>query len=293
MEERRRVPRPPASKGAKLIIAGVDSAIDCLVHDLSESGACLQVARPANLPPVFDLQVEGEGSPRACRMAWQCEDRIGVAFRRKLGRLGRSEGNGSPLLHRIGWRRRSSNRAASEWARGQLQALQCALDEIAVGVVLLDSELRAQFVNRAFRKMWQLTDEKAEAKPAFIALMYHGRDIGAYEVPKKDFPAYLAERVAAVKAGDTTPRDLRLADGRMVRFQCAVLPNGGRMLSYTPLPDGGQVIGPVAATVDGQTGVTNRRQFIALAEAEFERQPSPGSPRSATKTGVAPMYSVG
>ena len=38
--------------------------------------------------------------------------------------------------------------------RGQMLALRAALDEIAVGVVLLDHDLRSQFINRAFRRMW-------------------------------------------------------------------------------------------------------------------------------------------
>ena len=116
-------------------------------------------------------------------------------------------------------------------------ALRTALDKVSFGVVLLDNELRAQFINRAFRAMWRLPDAKADSKPAFVALMYHGRDTRAYEVPVTGIDAYIAERVALIKAGDPTPRDLQLANGEMVRLQCAILPGGGRMLSYTYVTD--------------------------------------------------------
>jgi PAS domain-containing protein len=33
------------------------------------------------------------------------------------------------------------------------------------------------------------------------------------------------------------PRDLRLTSGEVLRLQCAILPNGGRMLSYTYVTD--------------------------------------------------------
>ena len=125
----------------------------------------------------------------------------------------------------------------SDVMRGHMLALRAALDEVRFGVVLLDHELRAQFINRAFRKMWRLPDPKADSKPPFVALMYHGRDTRAYDVPAADVDAYVAERVEHVKIGDPTPRDLRLSSGEVLRLQCAVLPNGGRMLSYTYVTD--------------------------------------------------------
>src|SRR4029079_9387927 len=93
--------------------------------------------------------------------------------------------------------------------------------------------MRSQFINRAFRRMWTLPDAVADRNPAFVALMYHGRDTKAYEIDAKTIDAYGAARVRLVRAGDTTPLDLRRTNGEVVRMQCANLPNGGRMISYT------------------------------------------------------------
>ena len=100
--------------------------------------------------------------------------------------------------------------ALSDGVRSELLQLRAALDEVSFGVVLLDHELRAQFINKAFRKMWKLPDEKADSKPAYVALLYHGRDTRAYEIPTSDVNAYVAERVAFVKSGNPKPVDLRL-----------------------------------------------------------------------------------
>jgi hypothetical protein len=132
---------------------------------------------------------------------------------------------------------------------------------------VLDAELRAQFISRAFRKMWRLPDAKADSKPAFVALMYHGRDTRAYDVPESKLDAYVARRaptspvqgecparalysvaalaarfarqrgVAYVKSGNPAPIHVRLASGDVIRFQCTVLPGGGRMLTYTDVSD--------------------------------------------------------
>jgi PAS domain-containing protein len=115
--------------------------------------------------------------------------------------------------------------------------LSAALDQVDIGIVLLDSDTRAEFINRAFRDYFSLSDEQADSKPPFIALMYHGRDTGAYELPEDELSIFIARRTEMMRAGDSTPININLADGQVLRFSCTALPDGGRMLSYTPVTD--------------------------------------------------------
>jgi len=96
---------------------------------------------------------------------------------------------------------------------------------------------RAEFINRAFRDYFSLPDAKADSKPPFIALMYHGRDTGAYELPEAELSAFIARRTEMMRSGDSTPINIKLADGKVLRFSCTALSDGGRMLSYTPVTD--------------------------------------------------------
>ncbi len=118
-----------------------------------------------------------------------------------------------------------------------MERLSAALDQVDIGIVLLDSDTRAEFINRAFRHYFALPDDKADSKPPFIALMYHGRDTGAYELPPEELDAFIAQRTAMIRAGDSTPINIRLAKKQVLRFSCTALPDGGRMLSYTPVTD--------------------------------------------------------
>lgn len=163
-------------------------------------------------------------------------------------------------------RRERETRLMVEMANRRLITLQAALDESSQGIVLLNHELRAQFINRAFRKMWNLPDEVADRQPPFVALMYHGRDTRAYAVPDERLDAYVADRVRRIRAGDLDPFDIRLSNGTIYRLECDVLPAGGRMLSYTPVTDLVQ-----RASVDSMTGLFNRRHFLELAEGEWSR----------------------
>ena len=115
--------------------------------------------------------------------------------------------------------------------------LSAALDQVDIGIVLLDSDTRAEFINRAFRDYFALSDEQADSKPPFIALMYHGRDTGAWQLPEDELSAFIAKRTEMIRTGDSTPININLADGQVLRFICTALPDGGRMLSYTPVTD--------------------------------------------------------
>lgn len=115
--------------------------------------------------------------------------------------------------------------------------LSAALDQVDIGIVLLDADTRAEFINRAFRYYFSLSDEQADAKPPFIALMYHGRDTGAWELPEDELSRFIAKRTEMIRSGDSTPININLADGQVLRFSCTALPDGGRMLSYAPITD--------------------------------------------------------
>jgi len=117
------------------------------------------------------------------------------------------------------------------------ERLRAALDQVDIGIVLLDADTRAEFINRAFRHYFSLPDEKADSRPPFIALMYHGRDTGAFELPEDELGHFIAGRTEMMRSGDSTPININLRDGQVLRFSCTALPDGGRMLSYTPVTD--------------------------------------------------------
>jgi PAS domain-containing protein len=127
--------------------------------------------------------------------------------------------------------------AAQQAQHAMSARLAAALDEVDIGIVLLGADTRAEFINRAFRDYFALPDEVAESQPPFIALMYHGRDTGAYELPEDQLGHFIAARTEMMRAGDSSPINLNLANGEVLRFSCTVLPDGGRMLSYTPVTD--------------------------------------------------------
>jgi len=261
VDERRESHRARMWRGGKILFNNRRSVLDCTIRNLSPGGACLQVESLVGVPATFDLLIDGEHAPRPCRLVWQSDHRAGVEF--ALAQSHTPEGGDARDAHL------QSAPRAGDLIRNELLGLRAALDEAKFGVVLLDAELRAQFINRAFRRMWRLPDSKADSRPAFVALMYHGRDTRAYEIPESELDAYVAERVVEVKAGNPPPRDIRLASGEVLRFQCTALPSGGRVLSYTSVTD---IVRHSDELEVLRAALDNVEEGIILLDAQFYAQ---------------------
>jgi hypothetical protein len=76
--EKRLAPRYKVLKAATIAFGG--NGVDCTVRNLSSSGAAIEIANPAGLPPSFMLVIEADQFIRRCRPVWRGDKRIGVSF---------------------------------------------------------------------------------------------------------------------------------------------------------------------------------------------------------------------
>jgi len=78
-QEHRNAARNRVLKGARIVFKGHAATMDCVVRNLSDRGACLNVGSPIGIPDSFDLMLD-DASVRHCRVAWRKATQIGVAF---------------------------------------------------------------------------------------------------------------------------------------------------------------------------------------------------------------------
>ena len=79
LENKRAALRQRVLKSGSIEFNG--GVIDCVVRNISETGAALEVASPLGIPETFNLVIAGDHSSRRCQVAWRKDKRIGVAFR--------------------------------------------------------------------------------------------------------------------------------------------------------------------------------------------------------------------
>jgi hypothetical protein len=77
--ENNRAPRQRILKAGTIEFSG--SIVECVVRNISETGAALEVASPVGLPAEFNLAISGNIAKRPCRVVWVKDKRIGVTFK--------------------------------------------------------------------------------------------------------------------------------------------------------------------------------------------------------------------
>ena len=66
LENNRAAPRHRVLKSGSIDFNG--GVIDCVVRNISETGAALEVASPLGIPETFNLVISGDHSSRPCRL---------------------------------------------------------------------------------------------------------------------------------------------------------------------------------------------------------------------------------
>ena len=141
--------------------------------------------------------------------------------------------------------------------------LTSALDEVDYGFIVLNAAFQAQFVNRAFYRIWDLPVPPAGATYSFADIVEHGRRTGLYKAPPGSVQDYVRQGKGR----------LRLSDGRILKFKCKALPDGGHLMTFDDISGfvrAAEQLRELAA-LDDLTKLPNRRQFLESLETEFAR----------------------
>jgi hypothetical protein len=80
MSEHRRETRQRVFLKGRIVFNNGSSSFDCLVRDMSSSGARLVMSDAATLPEVFDLYIPQKDRTYRATLRWRREDGIGVTF---------------------------------------------------------------------------------------------------------------------------------------------------------------------------------------------------------------------
>ncbi len=78
--EQRRQPRLRVLLKGRIHFNNGSSSIDCLVRDMSTTGARLLLSETATLPEKFDLYIPQKERTYRAQLRWRREDGIGVTF---------------------------------------------------------------------------------------------------------------------------------------------------------------------------------------------------------------------
>jgi hypothetical protein len=79
IDEDRKTPRRRTLKAAKIVHYRGET-IDCVVRDLSATGACLVIESKIDVASRFCLLFESDKTTKHCQVVWRSGNKMGVAF---------------------------------------------------------------------------------------------------------------------------------------------------------------------------------------------------------------------
>jgi hypothetical protein len=81
MLDRRQTVRDKVFLGGVAEINERGSTMDCIVRNVSEAGACVEIDQSAKLPEEINLNIPRKGRSFLARLIWRHANRVGLAFR--------------------------------------------------------------------------------------------------------------------------------------------------------------------------------------------------------------------
>ena len=77
---RRRAERHRTLKHARVILSNRMSTFDCIIRNISTTGAMLELPAPIGIPNHFELALGTEKRGPPCTVRWRSDHAIGVSF---------------------------------------------------------------------------------------------------------------------------------------------------------------------------------------------------------------------
>ena len=115
--------------------------------------------------------------------------------------------------------------------------LNALLDVVDYGVLFLGADLEIRLANRAYCEMWSIPPEFYDERRMLADDMELTHARGLYNVPAAEWERYKRSRIEEIRAGNIAAREVRLSNGKVIRYQGIALPDGGRMLTYFDLTE--------------------------------------------------------
>jgi hypothetical protein len=81
MQDRRQGARDKVLYGGVAAVNERGSTMDCVVRNISDTGACVEFDTAAKLPAEMNLTIARKGRSYLTRMIWRQANKVGLAFR--------------------------------------------------------------------------------------------------------------------------------------------------------------------------------------------------------------------
>ena len=159
---------------------------------------------------------------------------------------------------------------AQQISEDSLVDFNTAINNMDVGLVLLDRDMNTLLINDAFHQIWTTSSGNFQLGESFRQLMDINRGNGIYDVEDEDWEDYVQSRMSEIMDGDIEPREFVRADGKVLIYSCTSLSLGQRLVRYSDITEFKQrEMALEEAQIQAQMADRSKSEFLANMSHEI------------------------
>jgi PAS domain S-box-containing protein len=187
------------------------------------------------------------------------------------------------LAHELAERERAERELAHH------RELNALLDTIDYGILFLDADLKVRLANRAYKQMWSLPDGLiAKGTSIQDLIAHHCRIMGG-----ADFAEAIEQEIEQICRCADAPVEIKSPDGRVLRYHCVPLADGGRMLTYLDITEQKRALEATEAAAQRQQRLLELAPFPLAVTRLSDGMVLYANARTVEVTGVPPESMIG
>ncbi|WP_457089975.1 PAS-domain containing protein [Microvirga sp. P5_D2] len=188
----------------------------------------------------------------------------------------------SKLNQQLEYELAERERAEKELARHR--ELNALLDTIDYGILFLSAELKIRLANRAYKELWEVPDSLVtKGTPIRDLMAHHCRVMGVDRVFEEEA---LERALSGISCCEQSSVEISAPNGRILRYHCVALPDGGRMLTYVDISEQKHALEALAAAEQRQRRLLELAPFPLVVTSRSEGRILYANARAADSIGV-------
>lgn len=182
------------------------------------------------------------------------------------------------LEHELAERERTEKELARH------RELNALLDTIDYGILFLSADLKVRLANRAYKELWEVPASLvSKGTPIRELMAHHCQVMGINGAVEED---NLARALADISCCDQSSVEIAAPKGRILRYHCVSLPDGGRMLTYVDISEQKHALAALASAEQRQRRLLELAPFPLVVTSLSEGRILYANARTADTIGV-------
>ncbi len=146
------------------------------------------------------------------------------------------------------------------------------LDAIDYGIHFLDAELNTRIFNQAYLDMFRLPEDFLNGRPNIREIFEYNRHRNIYDTAPDTYDRWVDQLIDDLQQNVIAPKEIKLADNKILQFQAHVLPNNEKLLTFYDISSLKRTEAELENALEKVRGLANHDPLTGLPNLRLARE---------------------